>query len=682
MFRRLLIANRGEIACRIARTARRLGIATVAVYSEADATAAHVDLADEAWSLGAAPARDSYLAIDKVIDVARRSHAEAVHPGYGFLSENPAFAEACAAAELIFVGPPASAMRSMGSKASAKTLMQRAGIAIVPGYHGEVMDLATLKAEAERIGFPVLVKASNGGGGRGMRLVQEPDALEEAMAGATREALSSFGDSRLLIEKYLTRPRHVEVQIFADAQGNCVSFPERDCSMQRRRQKLLEETPALGLSRSLRQEMREAAVAAAKAVGYIGAGTVEFLVRDGRFYFLEMNTRLQVEHPITEMIAGQDLVEWQLRIASGESLPLAQEQLVMRGHAMEARVCAEDPINDFLPSVGVIEHFHVPDETAFIRVDTAARRGDRIAPFYDSLLAKLIVWGADRDEALRRLRGALGEFEIVGVATNLDLLRAFCDEPAFSHGKYDTGFVEANVERLTRAGAIGEDDEILLLAVGAAKWVANVSLEARAGAVARDDPWSPWAAVDGWRLDAARGANLDFVLNGRHRPVRIQADGADGFRLDIETRRARICFEERGERLRLCVDGTTREVGVLARENEFVVTLAGRNHRLALRDPLQTGAAAERHDRELKAPLPARVSRVLATQGQNVGKGAALVVLEVMKTEFVIAAPRDAWIALLHCKDGEWVAEGADLVTLSDEGAEGSNFQNGALKGS
>ena len=352
----------------------------------------------------------------------------------------------------------------------------------------------------------------------------------------------------------------------------------------------------------------------------------------------------------------------------------------MRGHAMEARVCAEDPINDFLPSVGVIEHFHVPDETAFIRVDTAARRGDRIAPFYDSLLAKLIVWGADRDEALRRLRGALGEFEIVGVATNLDLLRAFCDEPAFSHGKYDTGFVEANVERLTRAGAIGEDDEILLLAVGAAKWVANVSLEARAGAVARDDPWSPWAAVDGWRLDAARGANLDFVLNGRHRPVRIQADGADGFRLDIETRRARICFEERGERLRLCVDGTTREVGVLARENEFVVTLAGRNHRLALRDPLQTGAAAERHDRELKAPLPARVSRVLATQGQNVGKGAALVVLEVMKTEFVIAAPRDAWIALLHCKDGEWVAEGADLVTLSDEGAEGIQLSERGLE--
>ena len=350
-------------------------------------------------------------------DVARRSRAEAVHPGYGFLSENPAFAEACAAAGLVFVGPPASAMRSMGSKVLAKTLMQRAGVAIPPGYHGDATDLATLTAAAEHIGFPLLIKASCGGGGRGMRLVREAGELEAAIAGAAREALASFGDGRLLIEKYLIRSRHVEVQIFADAQGNCISFPERDCSMQRRRQKVLEETPAPRLSSSLRQVMHEAAIKAAKAVGYVGAGTVEFLVQDGRYFFLEMNTRLQVEHPITEMISGQDLVEWQLHVASGEALPLAQQDLVTRGCAMEVRICAEDPANDFLPSVGEIEHLRLPSETGFVRVDTGVRIGDRIEQYYDPLLAKVIAWGADRDEAVRRLKSALGGFEIVGVMT-------------------------------------------------------------------------------------------------------------------------------------------------------------------------------------------------------------------------------------------------------------------------
>jgi len=670
MFRKLLIANRGEIACRIARTAKRLGVETVAVFSEADERALHVDVADEAWCIGAAPARDSYLSIEKIIEIARRARAEAVHPGYGFLSENPAFAEACAAAGLIFVGPPASAMRSMGSKSRAKTLMQRAGVAVVPGYHGYAMDLATLRAAAERIGYPVLVKASNGGGGRGMRLVEEPEALEDAVAGAKREALASFGDGHLLVEKFLTRPRHVEVQIFSDTQGNCIAFPERDCSMQRRRQKILEETPAPGLSLSLRQEMREAAMTAAGAVGYVCAGTVEFLVQDARFYFLEMNTRLQVEHPITEMIAGQDLVEWQLRIASGETLPLGQMELATHGCAMEARICAEDPENDFLPSVGAIEHLRLPSESAAVRVDAGVQRGDRITQYYDPLLAKVIAWGSDRHTAVQRMRGALAEFEFVGVATNLDFLRALCDDSAFVRGEYDTGFVQDHVESLAVTACLGEEDEVFVLAAAGAKWLARLSQESKAHAVAHHDPWSPWATTDGWRFETPSAAKVEFALRGRPCPVEIRADGDRGFRLDTGMRQTQVHFEERGERLRLGLDGITREVGVVERSSEFVVMLAGRNHRIAIRDPLGSKVGTESLGRDLTAPLPARISRVLVAQGQIVKKGAALVILEVMKTEFTLVAPRDGEVALLNCKEGDWVAEGARLASLSDVGTE------------
>ncbi len=406
MFRKLLIANRGEIACRIMRTARRLGVETVAIYSDGDAGSMHVEQADEAWLVGPSPAQQSYLAIDKIVDVAGRSGAEAIHPGYGFLSENPSFAEACAAAGLIFVGPPTSAMRLMGAKASAKSLMERAGVPIIPGYHGGATDLATLEEEARRIGFPLLVKASSGGGGRGMRLVESAEQLGEAFAAAMREALSAFGEGKLLLERRLVRARHVEVQIFADAQGGCLAFPERDCSLQRRRQKILEETPAPGLAPELRKALREAALTAARCVGYQGAGTVEFLVEGDRFYFLEMNTRLQVEHPITEMVAGQDLVEWQLRIAAGESLPISQEEIHPKGCAIETRICAENPEQDFRPSTGSIDRFRPPSLEEHVRVDAGVRSGDRVTPYYDSLLAKLIVWGEDRAGALRRLRRA------------------------------------------------------------------------------------------------------------------------------------------------------------------------------------------------------------------------------------------------------------------------------------
>ncbi len=669
MFERLLIANRGEIACRVIRTAKRLGITTVAVYSEADVGAPHVDLADEAWLIGPAPARESYLAIDKIIEIARRSGAQAVHPGYGFLSENAQFSESCAQAGLIFVGPPASAMRLMGSKASAKALMERAGVPVAPGYHGEATDMATLSQAAARIGFPVLIKASSGGGGRGMRVVREAGALPEAIASARREAQASFGDDRLLIEKYLSRPRHVEIQIFADAHGGCVSFLERDCSMQRRHQKILEETPAPGLSPKLSRAMRQAAVAAARAVGYIGAGTVEFLVRNDSFFFLEMNTRLQVEHPVTEMIARQDLVEWQLRVASGERLPLTQDELRMRGCAMEARICAEDPARDFMPSVGEIAHLRPPSESEAVRVDTGVRSGDRVTHYYDSLLAKLIVWGADRAEALRRLRAALETFEIVGVSTNLDLLRALVADPRFQRGEYDTGFVEAEAARMTMTEALTQNDEAIILAAGAAAWLADQRRLDEASAAERGDPWSPWAMGDGWRIDGTGHHDIEFDLNAQRLRARIHPLAAGGFRLDTPAFAADVEAGEQDARMRLRVDGAAREVGIVRRGEEIVVILSGRNYALTPVDPLKPPARTADLDQQLRAPLPARVTRIFVAQGEKVKKGAPLINLEVMKMEVALKAPRDGQIESILCAEGEWMAEGAKLAALVEEEA-------------
>ncbi len=669
MFERLLIANRGEIACRVIRTAKRLGIATVAVYSEADVAALHVDLADEAWLIGPAPARESYLSIDKIIEIARRSGAQAVHPGYGFLSENAQFSESCAQAGLIFVGPPASAMRLMGSKASAKALMERAGVPVAPGYHGEATDVATLSEAAERIGFPVLIKASSGGGGRGMRVAREAGALPDAIAGAKREARASFGDDRLLIEKYLSRPRHIEIQIFADAHGGCLSFLERDCSMQRRHQKILEETPAPGLSPEPRRAMRQAAVAAARAVGYIGAGTVEFLVQNESFYFLEMNTRLQVEHPITEMIARQDLVEWQLQVASGERLPLTQDELQMRGCAMEARICAEDPARDFMPSVGEIAHLRPPRESEPVRVDTGVRNGDRVTHYYDSLLAKLIVCGADRAEALRRLRAALETFEIVGVSTNLDLLRALVADPKFQRGEYATGFVEAETARLTVAPTPTRDEEAIILAAAAGAWLADQRRRDEASAAERGDPWSPWATGDGWRIDGTGHADIEFDLNARRLRARIHPLPGGGFRLETPSFSADVEAGEHDGRMRLRVDGAAREVGLVRRGEEIVVILSGRNYALTPVNPLTPPARTADLDQQLRAPLPARVTRIFVAQGEKVKKGAPLINLEVMKMEVALTAPRDGQIESILCAEGEWMAEGAKLAALVEEEA-------------
>jgi len=642
-------------------------IATVAVYSEADANALHVELADEAWPLGPAPARESYLAMDKIVKTAKRCGAQAVHPGYGFLAENAEFAERCAQAGLIFIGPSPQAMRLMGSKASAKALMERAGVPILPGYHGDATDAATMARAAERIGFPLLVKASAGGGGRGMRLVERAEQLPSALESAGREASASFGDGRLLLEKYLARPRHIEIQIFADAHGDVVTFLERDCSIQRRHQKILEETPAPGVSGDMRRAMSAAAVEAARAAGYVGAGTVEFLFQDDAFYFLEMNARLQVEHPVTEMVSGLDLVEWQFRVACGERLPARQDELTMRGCAIEARICAEDSARGFLPSVGLIEHLRMPREDAAVRVDAGVRPGDRVTQHYDSLLAKLVVWGADRAAAIERLREALDEFELVGVAANLDFLRALSRHPRFCAGGCDTAFIETAAQEWPAPPPLSADDEIAVLAAAAAARIADLRREQQRVALEAGDPWSPWAIADGWRLHAPASGEFVFGLEGRRIAARASALEGDAFRLEAATRSVHVGAVESGDRMRLRIDGVQREIGLVRRRGGVVVIIAGRNHDLEAIDPLSPASTEAADERSLSAPLPAKVIRVLIEAGASVEKGAPLVVLEAMKMEITLTAPRDGVIASVRCVEGETAPEGVELVTLAEE---------------
>ena len=580
MMRKLLIANRGEIACRIMRTAKRLGVASVAVYSEVDAHALHVELADEAYLLGPAPARDSYLSIGKIIEIAHRSGSDAIHPGYGFLAENADFAEACAANGLIFVGPPPHAMRLLGSKSEAKAAMVRAGVPVAPGSSGG--DDAELCEAARAIGLPLLVKASAGGGGRGMRIVRAPEELSSAIESARREAGAAFGDDTLFIEKYFSGYKHVEIQIFADSHGNVVSFLERDCSMQRRHQKIIEETPAPGLTPSLRAQMSDAAIRAARAAGYTGAGTVEFLVGEDHFYFLEMNTRLQVEHPVTEMVSKQDLVEWQLRVACGAPLPLTQSELRMSGCAIEARICAEDPARGFMPSVGEIAHFRAPREAPFLRIDSGVRAGDRVTPYYDSLLAKLIVFGENREQALRRLQAGLEEVEIVGVATNLDLLRAISKSDGMAAGDYDTEYVGNNIAMLTCAAAPSTDSDRVLLAAAAAVFLANARRSALEASKAVGDEWSPWAGTDAWRLYERADHELRVTQAGRTLAAQIMRPQDGGFLLSFGDAVTEVGVQTVGGRLSLLVDGVKHEVSTVALDDGVVVILA----RQELCDPL------------------------------------------------------------------------------------------------
>ncbi len=664
MFAKLLVANRGEIACRIIRTARQMGISTVAVYSDADRDAAHVAMADEAYAIGPAPARQSYLDGDKIIETARRCGAEAIHPGYGFLSENAGFAEACAAAGHIFVGPPAAAIRAMGGKSDAKALMTAAGVPVVPGYHGAEQAEKHLAQQAASVGYPVLLKASAGGGGKGMRIVERPQDFKAELAGARREALAAFGDERMLIEKYLIRPRHIEVQVFADNHGRCVALFERDCSIQRRHQKVIEEAPAPGLSAELRRRMQEAAVAAAKSIGYSGAGTIEFLLDiSGDFYFMEMNTRLQVEHPVTEFITGLDLVEWQLRVAAGEALPQAWDRLTINGHAIEARLYAEDPAHDFLPSTGRIRHLVLPAQTAELRIDSGIRTGDAITPHYDPMIAKLIVHGPDRETAVRRLGRALGQVAIAGVSANTGFLARLARLPDFVHADLDTGFIPRNEAALLTTPA-PDATAIGLAALGIVAWR---KAEAKRQAVLTADPHSPWASTDSFRLNAPARETLRLAISGNSLALAIRHD-ADG--IDIETEGQSIRAEGRLSEdglLSANIDGAKRTAHFFADVHEFALFIDGEHLRIALPDDLEAGSGVAASG-GLTAPMPGFIRAVLVSVGTQVEQGQALVVMEAMKMEHTIRAPSAGTIGALHAGEGAMVEAGTVLVEFEAEG--------------
>ena len=666
MFTKILIANRGEIACRVAATAKRLGIQTVAVYADADAEAMHVKACDEAVHIGGSAPAQSYLQWQRILDAARATGAQAVHPGYGFLSENDAFATACAEAGLVFIGPKPASIRAMGLKAESKRLMANAGVPLVPGYHGENQDSAFLQEQADVIGYPVLIKASAGGGGKGMRVVSQAGDFAAALSSCQREAINSFANDAVLIEKYVQRPRHIEIQIFGDNHGNCVSLFERDCSVQRRHQKVLEEAPAPGMTAAMRLAMGEAAVAAAKAVQYVGAGTVEFIVEqadDGAmsFYFMEMNTRLQVEHPVTEAVTGLDLVAWQLRVAAGEPLPKSQDQLQLNGHAIEARICAENPNQDFLPATGPLWHFSGPEASHFcftaggVRLDTGVTQGDVVSPFYDSMLAKLIVWGADRDEALAKLDKALSEMQVVGVANNVAFLRDVVQSASFSQGDLDTDLITRERDNLFKTQTLSED----LAVAGVMGMVLRQEVDAMGS--------NPWQAVDGWQ-----------VVGAPPRPFQLQGAWGDEVRalnvvLYSAPQRLRIAdtdhaFEWRAHPrgVSVCLNGVWTDLSVVASAGQYHVFSRAGHAVLQRVDPLAGSAQAADALGGLNTPMPGKLIRMDVAVGDTVAKGQVLAVMEAMKMEHSIASPRDGVVSEVFYAVGDQVAEGQALLTLQD----------------
>jgi 3-methylcrotonyl-CoA carboxylase alpha subunit len=662
MFKKILIANRGEIACRVAATARKLGIQTVAVYSDADANAKHVLACDEAVHIGPPAPKESYLRGARIIEAALATGAQAVHPGYGFLSENEEFAQACADAGLVFIGPPPSAIKAMGLKAESKQLMEKAGVPLVPGYHGAGQDPLMLRREADRIGYPVLIKASAGGGGKGMRIVTKSEEFNAALASCKREANNSFGDDAVLIERYVTRPRHIEIQVFGDAHGDCVYLFERDCSVQRRHQKVLEEAPAPGISAARRAEMGAAAVAAAKAVGYVGAGTVEFIAEptaegDLRFFFMEMNTRLQVEHPVTEAITGLDLVEWQLRVASGEPLPLKQDELRVHGHAIEARICAENPDSNFLPATGRLEVYRMPESTSFergpVRVDAGVREGDAVLPYYDSMIAKLIVWGADREQALARLDAALAATHIVGLHTNVAFLRRVVASPSFATADLDTALIERERALLFNAAP-------LPLEVAAAGVVAH-ALAAEQVLEGRD----PWSRRDGWRLHGSATRRFDIEAQGAHQVFSLERHG-DTQALVQGAQRWPFAASVRGHGLYdVTLSGRRWALHVYATGERFSVFAPEGSAVVDEFDPIAHSADGAKDAGGLAAPMPGRVIAFLAGVGDKVTEGQPLAVMEAMKMEHTIAAPRDGTIAELLYAVGDQVSEGGELLRMA-----------------
>ena len=669
MFKKILIANRGEIACRVAATAKRLGVKAVAVYSDADACAKHVAVCDEAVHIGGSAPKDSYLRWERIIDAAKATGAQAIHPGYGFLSENEDFAKACADAGLVFIGPPASAINAMGLKAESKRLMEQAQVPLVPGYHGADQDPALLQREADRIGYPVLIKASAGGGGKGMRAVDKAEDFAAALDSCKREAINSFGDDAVLVEKYVQRPRHIEIQVFGDTHGNCVYLFERDCSVQRRHQKVLEEAPAPGMTPELRARMGEAAVAAARAVNYVGAGTVEFIVEQPggydapeqmKFYFMEMNTRLQVEHPVTEAITGLDLVEWQLRVASGEPLPLRQEDLRIHGHAIEARICAENPDNNFLPATGALNVYALPECVTFergaVRVDSGVRQGNAISPFYDSMVAKLIVHGDTREQALARLDEALTQTHIVGLATNVQFLRRVARTEAFASAKLDTALIPREQAVLFHQESVG-------LPLAAAAAVAQTLLRERAS-----EGVDPFSCRDGFHTHGVVQRRFEFEFGGEHAKAWLTYERGGSLHLAVGEGAAQVAsplvFSALAQGIELQFAGQRTRAAVYAQgEVDHVFTPLGATQINAIDLLAHAGEAAAEGGR-LTAPMPGKVVSFAVKAGDTVTKGQPLAVMEAMKMEHTIAAPADGVVQELLYAPGDQVTEGAELLKL------------------
>ncbi len=655
MINKLLIANRGEIACRIIRTARAMGITTVAVYSAADRHAQHVQQADESIFIGPAASAESYLVIDKIINAAKQTGADAIHPGYGFLSENETFADACAANNIIFVGPPTSAIAAMGSKSAAKSIMSEADVPLVPGYHGNEQSVKKLKDEADAIGYPVLLKAAYGGGGKGMRVVEKAKDFDEALQSAKREAKASFSNDKMLVEKFITRPRHVEIQVFCDEHGNAVYLAERDCSVQRRHQKVIEEAPAPALSERTRKAMGEAAVRAAQAIDYVGAGTVEFLLdTDNSFYFMEMNTRLQVEHPVTEMVTGQDLVEWQLRVASGETLPLAQDQITLHGHAFEARIYAEDPANDFLPSTGVLNHLRTPVNSEFVRIDSGVVEGDEVSAFYDPMIAKLVVWGEDRTIALRRLLQALDDYRIAGVRTNIDFLRAIARHKDFQRAELTTRFIEKHHDALFQQPTASVIEDYAVLAT-----LAENLIEQSSSA-------DVWRHARNFRLNQPAQFGLQLQHSDEDYAVTLTAT-ANGWQSNYNDSIWQAELD--GDKLRVSKDGHSFSVYVMHTEQDITVfssALSVRFARHLVADTLMQDSAAG----SMNAPMNGTIVEVLVQPGDTVEAEQAVVIMEAMKMEYTIRASHAGEVEQVFYAAGDLVSDGAELVSIkADESA-------------
>jgi 3-methylcrotonyl-CoA carboxylase alpha subunit len=665
MFSKILIANRGEIACRVAATARRMGVRTVAVFSDADAHAAHVQACDEAVHIGGNAPRDSYLQWQRILQAAMQTGAQAIHPGYGFLSENADFANACLQAGVVFIGPSSASIQAMGLKAASKQLMEKAGVPLVPGYHGADQNPALLSSEAQRIGFPVLIKASAGGGGKGMRIVQREADFAEALASCQREARSSFGDDAVLIEKYVQRPRHIEIQVFGDSHGQTIHLHERDCSVQRRHQKVLEESPAPGLSPDLRERMGAAAVAAAKAVNYLGAGTVEFIVEQSErgmdFFFMEMNTRLQVEHPVTEAVTGLDLVEWQLRIAAGEPLPLTQDQVTVQGHAIEARICAETPDNDFLPATGRLQVMRIPLAQRFsqgmVRWDSGVREGDEISPYYDSMIAKLIVHGDTREQALARLDQALSELHIVGVANNVAFLRQVVRSPSFAHAQLDTALIEREKDQLFHQQPLP-----IALAVAAAM-VHGLAVEPPRGNVWLD----PWSHTDGWLIQGQSLRKFDYVCGQETGAAVLTRSSHGPTQLQIGGQAHALAWQVQGEAVQLQWGEQRLRAQVYAVKDQLHVFADVGSASVHFVNPLAHAAQGSAVSGNLSAPMPGKLLSFAVKVGDTVKAGQALAVMEAMKMEHTVAAPADGTVAELLYAPGDQVNEGAPLLRLESQ---------------